>query len=231
MGLWTSLFVLSTLLINAPTIPALLHFTGLAAVPPVKLRIREKAKHALLRYTAAAIKACPAAVCVRGSRRLSVGHAIASASWATIHTCMPLESVLQDLKADEDEMLRGVDWGAVQRYVDLSGELQMFSTRGGGGSSGSGGGTDVRQHTLDDGEGAAEGRPALHRRFWQQQQHWGQPSASLDALQRDEDLFEGVGWGAPSSPRSSASGRQAEALADMGCADAALLPASFHRSV
>ena len=69
MGLWTSLFVLCTLCINAPTIPALLHFTGLAAVPPVKLRIREKAKHALLRYTAAAIKACTAfAGRVGGSR-------------------------------------------------------------------------------------------------------------------------------------------------------------------
>lgn len=29
LGLWTSLFVLCTLLINAPTIPALLRWTGL----------------------------------------------------------------------------------------------------------------------------------------------------------------------------------------------------------
>lgn len=101
LGLWTSLFVLCTLLINAPTIPAVLRFTGLAEascsrplppgsrggttpqnrrppdsnslhstplrsaprppmpmqVSPVKLGIREKAKRALLRHTAAAIKA------------------------------------------------------------------------------------------------------------------------------------------------------------------------------
>jgi hypothetical protein len=98
IGLWVSLFVLSTLLINAPSIPAVLRFTGLAQarnsagkalaplsaegtewkmalmcnanlvakcitslqmrqVSPVKLSIREKAKRALLRYTAGAIQA------------------------------------------------------------------------------------------------------------------------------------------------------------------------------
>ena len=126
--------------------------------------------------------------------------------------------LLQDLKADEDEMLRGVDWGAVQRYVDLSGELQMFSTRGGSGSGGGGSGdsTNVQQHGgQEGGGGAAEGRPPLRRRYWQQSE---QPSAL------EEDLFEGAGWEAPGSPRSSVSGRQAEALADMGCAAAALLP-------
>lgn len=107
MGLWASLFVLSTLLINAPTVPAVLACTGLTKasrlgsmwacrcrrrrhwgrrarpvqqqqcsqhgrlwgserglqpvcrvqVSPVKLSIRQKAKRALLRYTATAIQA------------------------------------------------------------------------------------------------------------------------------------------------------------------------------
>lgn len=84
MGLWTALFVVSTLLVNAPCVPAILRATGLLEVSPVKLSVREKAKRALLRFTVAALK---------------------------------------DLREDEDEMLRGVDWGAVSRYVDLSIEL------------------------------------------------------------------------------------------------------------
>jgi hypothetical protein len=34
------------------------------------------------------------------------------------------KAAIQDLKDDEDEMLRGVDWAAVARYVDLTEDLQ-----------------------------------------------------------------------------------------------------------
>ena len=91
IGLWTSLFVLSTLLCNAPTIPHLLRATGLVEPSPVKLSIQAKAKRALLRYTAAAI---------------------------------------QDLKQDEDEMLRwgGERWdGWVARYKSEGAGGQNFS--------------------------------------------------------------------------------------------------------
>ncbi|GAB4814387.1 hypothetical protein N2152v2_001433 [Parachlorella kessleri] len=127
MGMWTSSFVLATLLINAPTVPTLLKLTGLVRVSPVKLSIREKARRALLRYTKAAV---------------------------------------QDLKDDEDEMLRGVDWGAVARYVDLTEDLPTSRPPGeagdggpggeGGSSSSGGGGGGLPQ---EEGAPAAEGLP------------------------------------------------------------------------
>ncbi|PRW44236.1 Sodium hydrogen exchanger 7 [Chlorella sorokiniana] len=186
LGLWTSLFVLCTLLINAPTIPAVLRWTGLTEVSPVKLSIREKAKRALLRYTAAAVK---------------------------------------DLRDDPDEMLRGVDWGKVARFVDLSDELQLFEkpSSPAGGTHGGSAAVEVRAqgagHTVltpDAGgalqqEGAQPG-PAARR-----------PGAAAAAggvgpaaLQQDE-LFEAAGWAAPSfSAKGSARSRRDEALADLG---------------
>ncbi len=52
---WTAGIVVLTLLINAPLMPALLRWTGLADVSPVKARMRAKAERALLRYTETAI--------------------------------------------------------------------------------------------------------------------------------------------------------------------------------
>lgn len=37
--------------------------------------------------------------------------------------CRYTQAAIQDLKDDEDEMLRGVDWAAVARYVDLQGDV------------------------------------------------------------------------------------------------------------
>ena len=66
--LWTAGIVVLTLLVNAPLMPVLLKWTGLAKVSPVKRRIRAKAARALQRYAVQA---------------------------------------LQELQADQDEMLRG----------------------------------------------------------------------------------------------------------------------------
>lgn len=58
MALWSSMFVLSTLLINAPLIPWLARVTGLLTVSPVKRSIREKAKRALIRSVCAVLCVC-----------------------------------------------------------------------------------------------------------------------------------------------------------------------------
>lgn len=47
--------MLLSLLTNAPILPILVRWTGLAEVPPVKARSRAKAVRALIRYTKAAI--------------------------------------------------------------------------------------------------------------------------------------------------------------------------------
>lgn len=41
-------------------------------------------------------------------------------------SCRYTKAAIADLKEAEDEMLRGVDWGAVARYVDLQEELDDF---------------------------------------------------------------------------------------------------------
>lgn len=262
IGLWVSLFVLSTLLINAPTIPAVLRFTGLAEaskgsavrlastgqlfwafrqqqslfphafhpsgplcqVSPVKLSIREKAKRALLRYTAAAIQARLPCSILHEQHRL----------WAPRGTflrqlcqhCLPLlahlqrTSVLamhmppappsheQDLKSDEDEMLRGVDWGAVARYVDLSEELHQFD-RGQGG---------VQAALADPSEpptprsSQAPASPASAQDTDQRQEE------AAEVLRREEELFGAAGWAVPSSGGGTVHSRRAEALAGLGWA-------------
>jgi hypothetical protein len=53
---WTAGMVVLTLLINAPLMPSLLRWTGLAGVSPVKQRMRAKAQRVLLRYTDTAIR-------------------------------------------------------------------------------------------------------------------------------------------------------------------------------
>ena len=55
LALWTAGIVVLTLVINAPMIPKLVEWTGLAEISPVKVRIRAKAIRALERYTQAAI--------------------------------------------------------------------------------------------------------------------------------------------------------------------------------
>lgn len=47
--------VVLTLLINAPLLPKLIQWTGLADVSPIKYDLRAKAVRALLRYTKTAI--------------------------------------------------------------------------------------------------------------------------------------------------------------------------------
>ena len=128
--------------------------------------------------------------------------------------------VLQDLKGDEDEMLRGVGWGAVARYVDLSEELQQFNGSAlHGGGRGSSGGAAASDGAA--GPALAPGDPqqpeaehpqrALDRLAAQQQ-----GAAVPEALQHQDELFESAGWAAPSSPRASAKTRRADALADLG---------------
>lgn len=68
MALWTSGFVVLTLVVNAPLVPWLLRMTGVAESGVVKRRMRAKAARALVHYT---------------------------------------HSAIDDLKQDEDEMLRG----------------------------------------------------------------------------------------------------------------------------
>lgn len=54
--LWTSGFVLLTLLINAPLLPIVLRLTGLATLGHHKVKMRGKAVRALERKTAEAIQ-------------------------------------------------------------------------------------------------------------------------------------------------------------------------------
>lgn len=84
---WSSGFVLLTLIINAPLMPTFMRWTGLVEQSKAGKTVRAKARRALLRFTAAAIK---------------------------------------DLKEDDDEILRGVDWKHVEAYTDLSQELLEF---------------------------------------------------------------------------------------------------------
>ena len=122
------------------------------------------------------------------------------------------------MKGDEDEMLRGVDWGAVARYVDLAEELQQFNGSAPGGGGGSGAATSQdgagRPAAAPEEQQAPEpGQPprALHRLAVQQQ-----GTAVPAALQHQVELFESAGWAAPSSPSANAKSRRADALADLG---------------
>ena len=80
--LWTALFVLCTLIVNAPLLPRVLSWTGLDAVPAPRRALRGKALAALDAHTDAAVAA---------------------------------------LRAQEDEMLAGVDWARVRDMVRVSG--------------------------------------------------------------------------------------------------------------
>ena len=55
LAMWTSGVVVCTLLINAPLLPLVLHWTGLARISPVKARLRAKAVRSLRRFTEHAI--------------------------------------------------------------------------------------------------------------------------------------------------------------------------------
>lgn len=125
---------------------------------------------------------------------------------------------LQDLKNDEDEMLRGVDWGAVARYVDLSEELQQFS-RAGGGAAGevAGAGAAPRERQLQR-EPPSPGPDAWHPQH-QVPQHRREGVAEGEAaaaLEQQEELFDSAGWAAPSSFSGSARSRREAALAGLG---------------
>ncbi len=55
LAMLTSGVVVLTLLINAPLLPSVLHWTGLARISPVKARLRAKAVRSLRRFTEHAI--------------------------------------------------------------------------------------------------------------------------------------------------------------------------------
>ena len=55
LAMLTSGVVVLTLLINAPLLPLVLHWTGLARISPVKARLRAKAVRSLRRFTEHAI--------------------------------------------------------------------------------------------------------------------------------------------------------------------------------
>ncbi len=111
---WSSGFVLLTLLINAPLMPWFMRRTGLVEQSRAGKVVRAKARRALLRFTAAAIR---------------------------------------DLKEDDDEILRGVDWKHVEAYTDLSHELLEFGGETGqhSGSGGGSGGGVLRSGKSSDG--------------------------------------------------------------------------------
>lgn len=96
-------------------------------------------------------------------------------------------------------MLRGVDWGKVAQYVDLSEELPLFGG-GPGGTSTDGSGRDSAA-----GGGGGGGAEAMQ-----------QGAAAQEALRQQGELFEAAGWAAPSTPRGTASSRRVKALADLG---------------
>ena len=89
--LWTALFVLCTLIVNAPLLPRVLLWTGLDAVPAPRRALRGKALAALDAHTDAAVAA---------------------------------------LRAQEDEMLAGVDWARVRDMVRVSGAPVFASFEG-----------------------------------------------------------------------------------------------------
>ncbi|KAL4858875.1 Protein ACTIVITY OF BC1 COMPLEX KINASE 3 [Chlorella vulgaris] len=165
MGLWTSLFVLSTLIINAPTVPAVLQYTGLT----------------------------------------------------------------KDLKNDEDEMLRGVDWGAVARYVDLSEELQTFDTCAGTRPT-TGGADAASAVVLDAGAAGREAPPSAQQADAAQGGSSEAPPAAAAGAQpasrelptwhQQEELLlshsDSAGWAAPSRSCSWGKSRREEALDDLG---------------
>lgn len=149
----------------------------------------------------------------------------------------PLLSLPQDLRDDPDEMLRGVDWGKVARFVDLSDELQLFEgpSSSGPGGTGGGGGRAAGEGTGRSAPSAWGSRQAqeMDGSLQQQQQPDGASAAAAqegDELRQpaaaggagamalhQEELFEAAGWAAPSfSAKGSARSRRAEALADMG---------------
>jgi len=53
--MWTSGIVVCTLLINAPLLPLVLRWTGLARISPIKARLRAKAVRSLRRFTEHAV--------------------------------------------------------------------------------------------------------------------------------------------------------------------------------
>lgn len=207
-------------------------------VSPVKLSIREKARRALLRYTAAAIKVGSA--CCRGQHRLSCravhGPRHSVCQWARAscsaarrfknrqcHSALAPPTV-QDLRGDPDEMVRGVDWGKVARFVDLSDELPLFEVpsrspdgAAGGGRSAEAGASAPQRVGL-----RAAGLQQDEQRRLAAGQHVAAAAGSA-TLQQGE-LFEAAGWAAPSfSAQGSARSRRAEALADLGWVQGGLI--------
>lgn len=116
-------------------------------------------------------------------------------------------------------MLRGVNWLAVARYVNLSEELQLPLSRSAGGAptAGSGGIASTASGLLPRGE--PPGGWAIHAGGTSAAQALAAEGDTLRgqrqaALREEGELFESAGWAAPSLGRGRS--QRAKALSDLG---------------
>ena len=112
-------------------------------------------------------------------------------------------------------MLRGVNWAAVARYVDLADALPLPAPPEAGAGAAARAASDPAAPPADGGqplggEGAAAAAAELPGAGQQARR-----LAELAALGQQEELFEAAGWAAP-SPASGGRSQRAQALADLG---------------
>ena len=135
IALWTAGVVVLTLIVNAPLLPILVDWTGLAEVSAVKARIRAKAVRALLRYTKAAIYdlqhdedemlrgepcTCPATA-ANGplcAVRLPPLDPLPTRPWL----------VFFEQNCEIESGIAGVDWKTIRQEVDMSEKLGHLMT-------------------------------------------------------------------------------------------------------
>ncbi|KAG2490363.1 hypothetical protein HYH03_011165 [Edaphochlamys debaryana] len=100
MVVWTAGFVLMSLVVNAPLLTPLMRWLHLNTISPIKLQVRARAKAALRRFTATTLAE------MRAAAELADG---ADGSGGFDMSLM---------------LLRGVDWAAVEKTVDMSRKLE-----------------------------------------------------------------------------------------------------------
>ena len=124
--------VVLTLVVNAPLLPILVDWTGLAEVSAVKARIRAKAVRALLRYTKAAIydlqhdedemlRGEPCQSCKRPLMPCQVARAGPAANTA-------LFGAVWNGAVRVVSGVAGVDWKTIRQEVDMSVKLGHLMT-------------------------------------------------------------------------------------------------------